>query len=70
MEEELGHLIVFKEHLGKSDTIANGVVWRLSNEEWMISWIDFKLLKDVLEDGIHVIPVLHYSSLNWVTQLQ
>jgi len=66
VEEELGYLEVFEEHLGSSDTIADWVIGWLSQENWVFPWVDLELFEDVPPDCFHVIPVLDDAVVHWV----
>lgn len=66
MEEKLGNLELFEEHLGCADTIADRVIGRLGQEHWVLSRVDLELVKYVSPDLLHVVPVLHYAVLHRV----
>ena len=70
MEEELGYLEVFKEHLRSFDPIADRVIGWLSQQHRVFSRIDFEFFKDMSPDSFHIIPILYHAMLHRVLQLQ
>ena len=62
------HSKVIEHHLRHLDPVLDGVVDWLSKKHWVFFGIDFELFKYVPVNFLHMIPVLNYSMLNWVTQ--
>ena len=69
MEEELWNIERLKEHLCSSNSVANWVVGRLSQEDRMVFWVNFELFENVPPNCFHLIPVFDDTVLNWVVQL-
>ena len=70
MEEKLGNLEVFKEHLRSFNPIADRVIGRFCQQHRVFSRIDFKFFKDMPPDSLHIVPVLHHAVLHRVAQLE
>ena len=69
MEEELRNIERLKEHLSSSNSVANGVVRRLSQEYRVVLRVHFELFENVPPDCFHLIPVFDYTVFDWVVQL-
>lgn len=69
LEEQVGNTESFEEHLRGLDTVADGIVGRLSQQHAMFSWVDLELIEDVSPDGLHLLPVADDSMLNRVVKL-
>ena len=70
MEKEFGHLKLVEENSCCFDTIADWVVRGLRQHHRVLSWIDFQFFKDMPPDCLHIVPVLNYTVLHWIAQLE
>ena len=70
VEEKLGHLEVFKEHLRRADPISNGVIRGLCQQHWVFARVDLKLIENMSPDGFHIIPILDNPVVHRVAQLE
>ena len=70
MEKEFGHLKLVEENSCRFDTIADWIVRGLCQHHRVLSWINFQFLKDMPPDCLHIVPVLNYTVLHWIAQLE
>ena len=70
MEKEFGHLKLVEENSCRLDTIADWVVRGLCQHHRVLSRIDFQFLEDMSPDCFHIVPVLNYTVLHWIAQLE
>ena len=67
LEKDFGGSKLLKEYVCSLSSITEWIEWWLRQQYWMFLGLDFKLCEHMLPESLHVVPVLDYSVLNWVS---
>ena len=69
VEEKLRYIEGLKEQLCCFDSVADRVVWWLSEKDGMLLRVDFEVFEDIAPYCFHLFPVLNDSMFNRIIQL-
>lgn len=70
LEKDLWCSKLLEENICSFNSVAKWIERWLSKQDRMLLGLHLQLVKNVAPKGLHIIPILNNSVLNWVSQLQ
>ena len=70
LEKDLGSSKLLEENICGFNSVVKWIQRWLSKQDRMFLGLHLQLVKNMAPKGLHIVPILNNSVLNWVSQLQ